>query len=1179
MAGNHNHEYDDEEEERGSQSQHQSRERAAVSVDESSSTSNNEGGKKGDSSPPPPPPLSSGNSSGSASSSQMQGASSSSSSRQAHASSSGSSSGNQGSVQDGDANAIFDSEVKSFIDSEAAKLSAKAMGGAFRALAELRAATTPGEQPSPVVAPPPSTAPLPPLPVKSTMKWVITDYSAKRHDRAPMYSPPHVDARGCMWRFIFYPNGEKSDNWISLFIEVPDAETLPFGWRRTASFTITLVNRSAKGKSFNRSDAHEFKSVGGDVSWGWPHFIECDKVQTDGFLDNDTLEVTADICLESTSNTIDDKDLCGYLCAACAVGYENNVKMCLERNAPINELHKGNAPIHSVCMATESHPRVLEMLLAADADINLVNGDNESGLLLAAYYGHTDLVKILLDRGALTDVGPSKNGLCALGAAAQQGEVSASKQLIKHGAPLCGMGIGCCAPLKQALQLKRWDCALVLVEAGCPVIPPTNSDEDYLLFAARHGTSKVVAALLDHGADANVCDKNGDTPLSILIERNMTSVGLRLVRNHNASILRCSRDRKKVQRAKLLLTLEQKKQAKKAGSAGSAGKHGSVDEATRKAMEAEKLAMELMAEEQAEEDKKKKAARKKKSKKDKKRAAREAKRNEEIRKEEERRLQKEAEERKREEDEERRRKEKEAKAKEEMRLKMEAEAAIAKQLHEAKLEKQRKLEAERAEKARKEKEKAEAARRKAKLEAQKAANLAQTFPGKVTKVFGGSHGYCFVNYKVYCARSVVEKTMMWPPKDGDSVIVKAIRDPVRNNWKAVEFTLAKPRAAADSAANPPRPGSVSSKASGATTSPKLGKTTTPDVSPVSGPASAGLSPIHAAASLNQQSKSVPVVTLPSRVESSDPIASTMTYSPPERTLSSSSGTSLLSNPGVPIMNAKVDSSASNAVHGSRVLSASSHGPGAPLAAPPAATSSVLPGSYIQPMQHRSLSSSGVEMDRGSVPGSYIPFQAPTSTFGSSLGAQTTQLGFDRPPQNSRMLSAPAKLPGPDVNNPLSGLAAAQQQQQQQQQFAPPSGGYMGSLGAIGRAPGLVHRTSSGSGYIPGPPLAPETSGASAVPPAASSVGGSKRLSVFESLRTDLAADPSAAAGGVLSSSHVNGLGGGMDFLSDLALPSWTAGAAGSNASAPNASGGLASSDWSQHQGSAAGSAPRQTWHS
>ena len=102
------------------------------------------------------------------------------------------------------------------------------------------------------------------------------------------------------------------------------------------------------------------------------------------------------------------------------------------------------------------------MLLEADADINMVNGDNESGLLLAAYYGHTDLVKMLLNKGALTDVGPSKNGLCALGAAAQQGESAASKLLIKHGAPLQGMGIGCCAASKAGAAAEAGECALVL---------------------------------------------------------------------------------------------------------------------------------------------------------------------------------------------------------------------------------------------------------------------------------------------------------------------------------------------------------------------------------------------------------------------------------------------------------------------------------------------------------------------------------------------------------------------------------------------------------------------------------------------------------------------------------------------------------------------------------------------
>ena len=102
---------------------------------------------KGDA-PPPPPPITGKPTSSNASS----GAGSARSSDRARAtllpdeSSAPAKAPSKVSAPEDEASALFDSEVKNFIDSEAAKLSANAMGGAFRALAELRAATTPGEQ-------------------------------------------------------------------------------------------------------------------------------------------------------------------------------------------------------------------------------------------------------------------------------------------------------------------------------------------------------------------------------------------------------------------------------------------------------------------------------------------------------------------------------------------------------------------------------------------------------------------------------------------------------------------------------------------------------------------------------------------------------------------------------------------------------------------------------------------------------------------------------------------------------------------------------------------------------------------------------------------------------------------------------------------------------------------------
>lgn len=394
----------------------------------------------------------------------------------------------------------------------------------------------------------------------AVLRWKIKKFPSKyKSGEAPLFSPLHEDDLKNKWRFILYPKGEKGDDWLSVFIEVPESERLPFGWKRSASFTITLAHGDGD-KEFSRKDSHVFKSTGGDTSWGWPNFIECSRLFKEGYCVNDSIEIRAEILLHSMSNHIAKEDLCAYLCSACATGNARNVNYCIDRGADVNDMYKSNAPIHNVCMATKPFPDILNTLLNKGADIDLVNGDVESGLLLAAYYGHISIVNLLLARGARRDIGPTKNGLCCVGAAAQQGELEALKLLLEAGAPIEGLGAGCCVPLKQALQLKKWTCAKHLIKSGARNTPYSASDEDYFIFAARHAPADVVFCLAENGADVNVCDKNGETPLSILLfNRSEPELAYHLWHEFGASIARCSRDRQKVQRAKLLLTLEHKK--------------------------------------------------------------------------------------------------------------------------------------------------------------------------------------------------------------------------------------------------------------------------------------------------------------------------------------------------------------------------------------------------------------------------------------------------------------------------------------------------------------------------------------------------------------------------------------------------------------------------------------------
>ena len=74
------------------------------------------------------------------------------------------------------------------------------------------------------------------------------------------------------------------------------------------------------------------------------------------------------------------------------------------------------------------------------------------------------------------------------------------------------------------------------------------------------GHVNTVLLLLSCGADANVTDRHGDTALWKLVDQDLSEAALYMVQDHHASIARCSRDRKKVTKARLMLKHVEKKQ-------------------------------------------------------------------------------------------------------------------------------------------------------------------------------------------------------------------------------------------------------------------------------------------------------------------------------------------------------------------------------------------------------------------------------------------------------------------------------------------------------------------------------------------------------------------------------------------------------------------------------------------
>lgn len=213
---------------------------------------------------------------------------------------------------------------------------------------------------------------------------------------------------------------------------------------------------------------------------------------------------------------------------SCIQGYDEIVTLLLSSGAPVNcrVIEDLSTPLHKACAGgKEGHLSAVKQLLKGNADVHALNKWRETPLLTAANHGQATAVEALLEAGAdpckCTDTGWS--------------------------------------PLSIAAYKGHDDVVRLLLEQGAPTeeADPTLSA---LLQAATKGLPNTVELLLRHGADHTVTTKKGDTALSILVEQNLIDAAVEMVTEYKASVPRCSKDRKKVQRARLLINLRVKQQ-------------------------------------------------------------------------------------------------------------------------------------------------------------------------------------------------------------------------------------------------------------------------------------------------------------------------------------------------------------------------------------------------------------------------------------------------------------------------------------------------------------------------------------------------------------------------------------------------------------------------------------------
>ncbi|MCO5571925.1 hypothetical protein L7F22_025676 [Adiantum nelumboides] len=128
-------------------------------------------------------------------------------------------------------------------------------------------------------------------PLFGKFTWRIENFS--KINQRKFYSDTFT-VGGYKWRVLLFPKGNNVD-YLSIYLDVADAPTLPYGWTRFAHFSLAIVNQYDAKLSIRKDTQHQFNAREND--WGFTSFmlLQDSYDGNKGFLVNDTLVVEADV--------------------------------------------------------------------------------------------------------------------------------------------------------------------------------------------------------------------------------------------------------------------------------------------------------------------------------------------------------------------------------------------------------------------------------------------------------------------------------------------------------------------------------------------------------------------------------------------------------------------------------------------------------------------------------------------------------------------------------------------------------------------------------------------------------------------------------------------------------------------------------------------------------------------
>ena len=229
---------------------------------------------------------------------------------------------------------------------------------------------------------------------------------------------------------------------------------------------------------------------------------------------------------------VQDSDGITALMLSVNKGYKGIVEVLIQAGANVNAKDKLRNTALMAAVEECHHKELIEMLIAAGTDVNVQNSNGVTALGVAVIRGYTEIVKMLLARGAnlhLTYKNNNTTGFTALICAAQIGYKEIVKILIGAGAHVDAQDGFDRTALMHTVGMGHKEIVRILLENRAN---PNLSCVDNkgvtgfttLMFAASKGYKDIVEMLIKAGVDVNAQDTNNWTALTFAIQGDYKEV-------------------------------------------------------------------------------------------------------------------------------------------------------------------------------------------------------------------------------------------------------------------------------------------------------------------------------------------------------------------------------------------------------------------------------------------------------------------------------------------------------------------------------------------------------------------------------------------------------------------------------------------------------------------------------